>query len=169
MFDYFCIIAAFVLALNSSREYRAIAYLLFTEFFFHKLVYIAGIQVTDLLNPKAIYLTYIIVQMLIIVAMIAIQAHITILILIFINLAYNMLTIAQFNAVEKGLNYYDFYSLYKYFVGGLMLLELIYLAGISRYVANYRRKHGFISVNHIDRMFYIYRWNDNGLYLGSKR
>lgn len=165
MFDYLCILAAFVLARYSSQEYRAIAYLLFVEFLFHKLAYVLGIQLTDLLNPKAIYLAYIIIQVLIIVAMLAIQAHIVIITLIFINLGYNMLTISQFNMPT-----YDFYGSFKYFVGGLMLLELIYLVGISRYVANYRRKHGFINVNYIDRMFCVYRWGDNWLHLqGPKR
>lgn len=160
-FDYFCIIVAFILARNSRPEYRAIAYLLLAEFFFHRLVYILGIQITDLLNPKAIYLAYIIIEMLIIVAMIAIQAHIVIIALIFINLGYNMLTISQFDAPT----HINFYEIYKYFVGGLMLLELIYLIGINKYVANYRRKHGFISVNFIDRMFFVYRWTDNRLHL----
>jgi len=164
-FDYFCIIVAFILARNSRPEYRAIAYLLLAEFFFHRLVYILGIQITDLLNPKAIYLAYIIIEMLIIVAMIAIQAHIVIIALIFINLGYNMLTIAHFDAVKQGIEYYDFYGLFRYFVGGLMLLELIYLIGIHKYVENYRRKHGFISINHIDRMFYIYRWTNNRLHI----
>ena len=160
-FDYFCIIVAFILARNSRPEYRAIAYLLLAEFFFHRLVYILGIQVTDALNPKAIYLAYIIIEMLIIVAMIAIQAHIVIIALIFINLGYNMLTISQFDKPT----HINFYEMYKYFVGGLMLLELIYLIGINKYVADYRRKHGFISINHIDRMFYVYRWGNNWLHL----
>lgn len=160
-FDYFCIFVALILARNSRPEYRAIAYLLLAEFFFHKIAYIIGIQLTDLLNPKAIYLAYIIIQMLIIVAMIAIQAHIVIIALIFINLGYNMLTISQFDTQT----YINFYEIYKYFVGGLMLLELIYLIGIHKYAENYRRKHGFISVNHIDRMFYVYRWADNRLHI----
>lgn len=159
-FDYFCIIVAFILARNSRPEYRAIAYLLLAEFSAHKLAYIFGIQMTSLLNPKAIYLSYIIIETLIIVAMIAIEAHIVIIALIFINLGYNMLTVSQFNMPT-----YDFYGLFKYFVGGLMLLELIYLIGIHKYVANYRRKHGFINVNHIDRMFYVYRRTDNRLHL----
>jgi len=160
MFDYTCILVAFILARYSSQEYRAIAYLMLAEFFFHKLAYVLGIQLTDLLNPKAIYLAYIIIQMLIIVAMLAIQAHMIVIGLIFINLGYNMLTISQFN-----MSTYDFYGFYKYFVGGLMLLELIYLIGISRYVANYRRKHGSINVNYIDRMFCVYRWSHHWLYL----
>jgi len=169
-FDYFCIIVAFILARNSRPEYRAIAYLLFAEFFFHKLAYILGIQLTNLLNPKALYVAYIIIQTLIIVAMITIQAHIIIIALIFINLGYNMLTIFQFNAVKQGLDYSDFYGFYAYFVGGLMLLELIYLIGINKYVANYRRKHGFINANHIDRVFCVYRWSNNRLHLqGSSR
>jgi len=165
MFTYICILIAFLIARKSRPEYRAIAYLLLVEFAAHKVAFILGIQLTDLLNPKAIYLTYIIIEMLIIVAMIAIQAHIFIIALIFINLGYNMLTISQYSMPT-----YDFYSLYEYFVGGLMILELGYLIGIRRYVENYRRKHGFINVNYIDRMFCVYRRADNWLYLqGSKR
>lgn len=165
MFDYAGILIAFLIARKSCPEYRAIAYLVLVEFAAHKVAFILGIQLTDLLNPKAIYLTYIIIEMLIIVAMIAIQAHIFIIALIFINLGYNMLTISQYN-----ISTYDFFWLYKYFVGGLMILELVYLIGISGYVANYRRKYGVINVNYIDRMFCVYRRADNWLYLqGPKR
>lgn len=165
MFDYACILVAFLIARKSRPEYRAIAYLLLVEFVAHKTAYILGVELTDLLNPTGIYLTYIIIETLIIVAMVAIQAHTLIIALIFVNLGYNMLTISQYS-----MSTYDFYSLYKYFVGSLMILELVYLIGIHRYVANYRRKHGFINVNYIDRMFFIYRRPDNWLYLqGPKR
>lgn len=159
-FDYICIVVAFILARYSSREYRAIAYLLFAEFFLHQLAYIIGIQITDLLNPKAIYLAYIIIEALIIGAMIFIQAHLIIINLIFINLGYNVLTILQYYIPT-----YNFFELFKLFVGVLMLLELIYLAGITGYVKNYRRKWGFINTNHIDKLFCVYRRRDNWLYL----
>lgn len=71
-----------------------------------------------------------------------------------------MLTISQYN-----MQTYDFYSFYKVFVQSIMILELAYLAGITVYVSNYRRKYGFINTNSIDRLFRIWGRSDNGLHI----
>ena len=157
MFDYLCIIAAFILARCSSAEYRAIAYLVLAEFIGHKLVFILGVQLTDILEYSGIYLAYIFIQVLAIYLMMQIQSHFAIVALIFINLGYNMLTISQYVIPT-----YDFYSLYSYFVGGIMLLELTYLVWITKYVAAYRKLHGTINTNYIDRLFRVHRRLHNG-------
>ena len=159
MFTYICILLAFILTRYSRPEYRVIAYILLAEFAAHKLAYIFGIQLTNLLNPIGIYLAYVIIELLAIVAMLKYQCHLAIAALIFINLAYNMLTISQYSMAT-----YDFYSSYKFFVQSIMILELAYLAGITVYVSNYRRKYGFINTNSIDRLFRIWGRSNNGLY-----
>ena len=68
--------------------------------------------------------------------------------LVFINLGYNVLTVSQYLITT-----YDFYALYYNFVGSIMVLELIYLAGITVYVSNYRRKYGFVNTSSIDKLF----------------
>jgi len=162
MFTYICILIAFVLTRFSRPEYRVIAYILLAEFAAHKLAYIFGIQITDLLNPQGIYLAYAIIELLAIVAMLKYQCHLAIAALIFINLGYNMLTISQYVMPT-----YDFYGSYKVFTQSIMILELLYLAGITVYVSNYRRKYGFINTTNIDKLFCIWGRPDNGLY--SKR
>lgn len=157
-FDYICIVVAFILARYSSQEYRAIAYILLAEFSAHKLAYIFGIQLTSFLNPSGIYLAYIAIELLAIVAMLRFQSHFAITALIFINLTYNMLTISQYVIPT-----YDFYGAYKVSVQSIMILELVYLAWITAYVAAFRREHGFINTNHIDRLFRVRRRVNNGL------
>ena len=165
MFTYICILIAFILTRYSRPEYRVIAYILLVEFAAHKLAYILGIQLTNLLNPSGIYLAYIVIELLAIAAMLRYQSHFAIASLIFINLGYNMLTISQYVMPT-----YDFYGSYKLFAQSIMILELIYLAGITVYVANYRRKHGLINISYIDRMFCIRRRSDNRLHIqGFKR
>lgn len=150
MFGYICILIALILALYSHAEYRAIAYLVLAEFVAHKLAYIVGYQLTDWLNSSLLFLTYVFIQTITIYLIASIQNHIYIVGLIFINLSYNMLTISQY-AIKT----IDFYSYHHLVVGSIMILELIYLAWITRYVTNYRRKHGYTSVDYIDRLFRV--------------
>ena len=159
MFTYLCILAAFALTRFSRPEYRVIAYILLAEFAAHKLAYILGIQLTSILNPQGIYLAYAAIELLAIIAMIKYQCHLTIALLIFINLGYNMLTISQYY-----METYDFYGSYQFFVQTIMILELVYLAGITAYVSNYRRKYGLVNTNSIDRLFRIWGRGNNGLY-----
>jgi len=159
MFTYICIVIAFILARQSRQEYRAIAYILLAEFIAHKLAYILGIQLTDILNPSAIYMVYAIIELLAIVAILRFQAHLAIAALIFLNLTYNMLTVSQYVFNTS----FDFFSHYKYFVQTVMILELVSLGWLTAYVANFRRKHGFINTNHIDSLFCVWRRDDNGL------
>ena len=161
MFVYFCILIAAILARYSRQEYRVIAYILLAEFAAHEIVYILGIRLTDLLNPAGIYLAYAIIELLAIVAMVKYQAHLAIAMLVFINLGYNALTVSQYLITTT----YDFYALYYNFVGSIMVLELIYLAGITVYVSNYRRKYGFVNTSSIDRLFFIWGRSNNGLYV----
>ncbi len=159
MFDYAAILIALILARYSRPEYRIIAYILLAEFVAHKLAYILGIQLTNLLNPTGIYLAYAIIELLAIVAILRYQAHLAIAALIFLSLTYNMLTISQYS-----MNTFDFYGSYKVVIQTIMVLELVYLGMLTAYVSAFRAKHGFINTNYIDRMFCIRGRCNNGLY-----
>lgn len=156
MFGYLCILAAFILARISSQEYRAIAYIVFSEFLLHKIFFVLGVQLTDILDNAGIHLAYAFIEMLAIVAIVCFQSHIAILAFILINLGYNVLTISQFS-----MPVYDFHSSFGFFVGGIMILELLYLGWITKYVADFRRKHGLINTKHIDMVFFV-RGRSNG-------
>ena len=160
MFDYFCILTALILTRYSRQEYRVIAYILVAEFSAHKIAYILGIQITDLLDPTGIYAVYALIELFAIVVMLKYQAHLAIAALVFINLGYNMLTISQFVMPT-----YNFYGNYGLFVQSIMILELLYLAGITVYVSNYRRKYGFVNTSSIDKLFLVWGRSNNGLYV----
>ena len=152
MFGYICIAIALILALRSSIEYRAIGYLVLLEFVLHKLAFVTGFQLVYILKGSLLFLSYIFIELLAIYLMYKMQSHLVITLLIFVNLIYNVLTISQY------VNFtYDFYALYSNFVGVIMVLELIYLAGLSQYVANYRRKHGRVDINSVDSLFRVRR------------
>lgn len=156
MFGYICILIALVLFLISVKEYSAIAFIVLCEFVLHKVFYIVGIQLTELLEYSALYLSYIIIELLALFLMYKFQSHMTITLLIFANLIYNILTISQY------VNYtYDFYSLYSAFVGSIMILELMYLIGLNGYIRN-KWNSGRVDFNNINRMLRISNRFRNG-------
>jgi len=120
---------------ETKHYHKTIAYVLLFEFAAHQAVYVLGVQISDILQYERLYLAYSLIQLLTIYLMSKIQSHVAIKTLILINLGYNVLTISQYVY-----NFIDFYSFYSYFVGFIMILEICYLAGLTKYAANYRRK-----------------------------
>jgi len=167
MFDYICIAICFILARNSRQEYRVIAYLLLAEFVAHRVVYLIGDQLLSI-PGSFLYMSYGVVELAAIFYLVMYQSHRAIITLILISLLYNALVVSQYSFPV-----YDFmekysvviggldleFSLYGALMSGVMLLELIYLGMLTAYVANFRRKQGFISASHIDRVFFIRRRN----------
>jgi len=125
------------LSINATNYHKAAAYVLLFEFVAHQAVYVLGVQISDLLQYERLYLAYSLIQLLTLFLMSKIQSHFVIKSLILLNLGYNVLTISQYVY-----NSIDFYSFYSYFVGLIMILEICYLVGLTKYAANYRRKHG---------------------------
>lgn len=162
MFGYFCIAICFILARNSRPEYRVIAYLLLAEFIAHKLAYVFGDQLTPILQGSLLYMTYIIIELSAMIYLKFFQSHFAIITLIFISLAYNALVVSQY-----AFPVYDYMENYWWIMGLVMLLEMIYLGTLTAYVATFRRKQGFISTSHIDRLFFVRRRNLGGLYLAG--
>lgn len=156
MFGYLCIAICFILARNSRPEYRVIAYLLLIEFVAHKLVYIFGDQLTPVLRGSPLYASYVIIELTAIIYLALFQSHRAIITLIFISLMYNALVVSQYSFPV-----YDYMENYWWIMGLVMLLEMIYLGMLTAYVATFRRKQGFISASHIDRLFFIRRRDFN--------
>lgn len=154
MFGYFCIAICFILARNSRPEYRVIAYLLLLEFSAHKLAYVFGDQLTPILQGSLLYMTYAIIELSAIAYLKLFQSHRVIMALVFISLVYNALVVSQYSFPV-----YDYMEHYWWIMGIVMLFELLYLGMLTAYVANFRRKQGFISASHIDRLFFIRRRN----------
>ena len=152
MFGYFCIAVALFLTVNSNVRYRAIAYLVLFEFVAHQILFITGIQLTSFLEYEKIFLAYIIIQTFTLYLMSLIQSHRTITSLILINIVYNVLTISQYVV-----NLFDFYAYYSSFIGFIMIAELLYLLGITKYVDNYNKKHGIIDTDSVDSLFDVSR------------
>jgi len=143
-----------MLARNSRPEYRVIAYLLLIEFIAHKAAYVLGDQLTSILRGSPLYLTYIIIELVAIIYLRLVISHFVIMTLVFISLVYNGLIVSQYSYPI-----YDYAEFYSILMGIVMIAELIYLGMLTAYVANFRRKQGFISASHIDRLFFIRRRN----------
>lgn len=156
MFAYICIAICFLIARNSRQEYRAIAYLMLFEFSAHQLTYIIGEQWLKIPGIW-LYTIYAMIELLAIVALRLFQSHLAIMALIIISLVYNVLVVSQYK-----LPVYDYMENYKTVMRSVMILEMLYLGMLTAYVGNFRRKHGFISTTHIDRMFSVRRRNCNG-------
>ena len=156
MFGYVCIVICFILARNSRPEYRVITYLLFFEFLAHKIVYVVGDQLMSI-PGSLLYTFYAVVELAAMVCLRMFQSHFVILTLILISLLYNTLVVSQYSYPI-----YNYMENYWWIMGLVMLLEVAYLWTFTAYVANFRRKHGFISASHIDRLFCIRRRDFNG-------
>ncbi len=154
MFSLTCTVAAGLLAAFSYKKYKFIAWLVAIEFALHFITYNYLFLDFRANNSAAIYLFYIIIQVVILDIMYNSQTHLIIAILIFSNLAYNFFTILQ----HIGLTSINFHGPYVIVVRTIMVLELLYLLGITTYVGHYLRKHGTANIDHIDNLFHVRRW-----------
>lgn len=151
MFDYLCIASAVLLAAFSIKEYKLISVVVAVEFILHKLAYNYTFIEARAEYDWLIYLFYASIQLTVMSFLFSLKSHFVIITLVFINLVYNLLTIKGFFDVE----FKKLYYIYPYFVGTIMIFELIYLGLLNKYVSNYYRKHGAIDINHIDSVFYV--------------
>lgn len=160
-FSFWCTAGAGLLAFASKKEYKFIAYLVFAEFAISKLAYTYLLLDFRAENSGVIYLIYIIIQCSILGLMNLFQTHKIIAVLIFANLSYNLFTVLQhigiFMYIPLTDIFINFHLHFKTIVRTIMILELIYLLGITSYVGNYIRKHAFLDVNYIDDLFFIRR------------
>jgi len=153
MFSLICTLVAVSLAAISAKQYRFIAYLVAIEFALHLIAYNYLFLDFRSNNSSGIYFIYILIQVNVLWIMYKNQTHFIIAGLIFINLTYNFLTILQ----HLGLTSINFHDQYILIARTIMILELIYLLGITSYVGNYIRKHTFLDINYIDNLFFIRR------------
>lgn len=153
-FDYICISIAVLLAAFSVKQYKIISIIVALEFILHNLAYnYAFLEFRDIPgNGWFIYLMYASIQLSIMAFLFGLKSHFIIIGLVFINMVYNLLTIKGFFDVE----FISFYYIYPYFVGTIMIFELLYLGLLNRYVSNYYRKRGRIDFDHIDGVFYVW-------------
>ena len=158
MFGYSCILICLILARNSRPEYKFIAYVLLAEFVAHKLIYLICDQLMNI-PGSFLYTLYIVAELTAIIYIQIYQSHRIITAFILFTILYNVLVVSQYS-----MPVYDYVENYGLIMGIVMLLELAYLGMLTKYVANFRRKHGFISVGHIDSMFSIRRRNLDRLY-----
>ena len=157
MFTYYCIIAAALLYGSSIKEYRFIALAVFLEFLLHKLAYNHLFLDFRSENKWFIYYMYAVIQLPIMYALYKLKSHFVITGLILINLLYNLST---------SLSYFDarFISIYyakDWFVGTVMVFELIYLGLLSQYVRTFIEKRWRVDNDYIDRVFLVRGWSWN--------
>ena len=149
MFDYLCIIVAVLLAATSVSKYRAIAVIIAIEFIAHKLAFNYILVEAQAENGWLTYMIYSVIQLTAMSMLLYLKSHFVITALIFINLSYNMLTaLSYFYSFDV-----NFYQAYQYFVGTIMVFELIYLGLLNKHV--YSRKHRDNSDPYIDGVFRV--------------
>ena len=159
MFGYICMAMCFILARYSRPEYRVISYLLAFEFLAHKIVYVIGDQLLSI-PGSLLYTLYLVSELIAMSYLILFKSHLAIITFILISLVYNALVVSQYSYPV-----YDYMQHYQIVMKTVMLLEMVYLGMLTAYVANFRRKHGFINASHIDRMFFIWPGALDWLYM----
>lgn len=152
-FDSICVIAVGLLAAISIEKYRFISGLILLEFLLHFLVYEFLFLDFRSMNSSVIYLFYIIIQALVLGLMYINQVHFIIAFLIFIDLIYNFCTVLQHLTITA----IPFHDSYQLFARSIMMLEILYLLGITFYVRSSHRTNGFINITDIDNLFFIRR------------
>jgi len=130
MFDLACLALAVTFSILASKEFRVLSAIVAFEFLACFFAYNFLLLDVRSENSSLIYLIYIFIQTCVIMMLYRYKAHRVIVGLVFLNLTYNMLTASQYVASTS----YDFYSNYKFNMGFIMLLELIYMLGITGYV-----------------------------------
>ena len=157
MFGWISIIVALFLFSKSEIVYKAILFVLLVNFIAHKFFYVVGIQLTSVLEYQYLYRTYSIIQLSTIAVLINLKSHFAILIIVLIQLGYNMLTVSQYI-----INTYDFYSAYAVFMQVLMALELFYMGMLTNYARDFR---GIFSTNDSNWIVRVCRrYNHRGLF-----
>ena len=151
---------AAILAASASEKYRLIAIIVAIEFALHALAYRCFFLDFRVENKWFIYFIYSAIQLPIMFWLKKVNAHFLIVFLIFINMCYNMFTMAgYFNQ-----NFVVFYYAKDYVVGTIMIFELIYLGMLNKYVAYNRTKHGTSGFIDVDAIFRIgYRYINRGM------
>lgn len=153
MFDLICISLALFLSLFASSQFKVITYIVIIEFLAHQIAYRLGIA------EPFLYLAYAGINLSAIFLLSHFKSHFAISALILINLCYNVLTISQYIYPV-----YDFYGLYVDFVEAIMVLELAYMVGITKYVSRKLGLQGVNNTNSVNRVFMLgNRDNNRGL------
>lgn len=153
MFTLICAGIAALLAAFSVKEYKFIACVVAAEFISHKVAFLLFNDLSNSLGGWLIYIIYASIQLSAMYLMWRHQSHLAIIMLLFINMVYNLFTAyGYFNA-----GFISFYYIYPYFVGTIMVMELAYLGLLNRYVARCRNKRGGYGIDHIDSLFRVRR------------
>lgn len=139
------------MAAFSIKEYRFIALVVALEFTLHKLCYNYAFLDFRSENNWFIYIIYASIQLSTMYALYKLKSHFVIVGLLFINMVYNLSTVLGYFYAE----FISIYYIYPYFVGTIMIFELIYLGLLSRYVRNYITKRWNVTDEYIDSVFMV--------------
>ena len=105
MFNYACI-ATLCLITYFAKEYKLLCYFLLFEFLALEAVYVLG-YLPGLLEYEPLYVAFVLVQTYTIRIMLQFQRVWPIILLIFANLSYNVLTIKQLVLTQQGVATFD--------------------------------------------------------------
>lgn len=162
LFDYGCILAAFILFWTSKPEYKLCLLILFLEFFFCKLASLIGLTWTDMWRQWQIYAVYGAIQLCAVLGLFIAQWHknkasimITLLIasagLINVELALSWLNqgLTSFTAME-------IYKSYTNLFGFIMFMQLLFMLLCNKQILRQDNKNGRSHSRFIDVAFLVY-------------
>jgi hypothetical protein len=133
MFDLVCIITALFLAYYTAPDYRKVSLIVAAEFISHAIAFNYLFLEFREAHTWAIYLIYMIIQLIIFLFLIKHNASSQIMVLVIANVLYNLGTIVQ----HVHLTTIDFHGAYAGVVGTIMVLELAFLLRNSKLAAFY--------------------------------
>lgn len=156
MFSWICIALAFALVMLSYYRYKVIAFIIFAEFFLHQVVVNSIPTKIQEEYSWTLFLSYATLNFIALYLLKRYKPHTFIMILILVNLSYNIIVTRAF--FTTGLS--GFYHAYEGVVGAIMIIELLYMVFIGRLYAMLTGKSRNNHNDHLDHLL----CNGTGLY-----
>jgi len=157
-----CAIAAFFLFFYSVKPKSLSMLILLLEFSACKIVAVAGLKTTSLLDNSGLFLAYSLIQAVAIYSlyMSAKKGYeISILVTVLISLAaiYNILMIAPYHGYAVfGFSGEQMYNVYSNLLGFIMLMQLFYMASYNKLLISKLGKHARTYTVFTDRFYMSY-------------
>ena len=157
MFTSICILVAALLAALSIKQFKIVGIIVALEFALHKIAFVllSGFSA----QAWVFYFCYGLIQVAAISILRKTNCHFVIMGLMAINLFFNFYTaylgLEALNSTVYWNKFMSIYAIYAWFVGTIMIFELLYLGWLNSYVSKCMRGADDSDYNFIDRLFRV--------------
>ncbi len=156
------IAAACILAALADQQYKFVSRIVALEFILHELCFNYFFVDVQLTYSSFIYMVYMVIQLPVIVLICHEHKFNLIALLITVNLAYNFFTVLQHLQMVDFFDFHEWYWLPSIII---MTLELVLMAGMTRYVQGISKLPKYLNINYIDNLlrnrYRSVTWNKN--------